>query len=193
MIKVLGIGGSPRRQGNTDILLDEALKGALSAGAAVEKIYLQDYNISHCRACHACSTTGFCVLEDDMQKLYPLLLGTGHVILASPIQFYGVSSLTKTMIDRLQCMWAKKYVLKKKVYEGNVSRRGVFVSVGATRGKKLFNGAVLTAKYFFDSIDVSYWGELLINGVDGKGEVVKTADNLKQVYELGKNLILKGD
>ncbi len=187
-MNVLGIGGSPRKDGNTDILLAEAMKGAKDSGAQTQEIYLRDYKISPCLGCHACDEKGLCVQKDDMQKIYHNLAQSGHIILASPIYFYGVSSHTKLMIDRCQCMWAAKYRLNKPVSGKGSKRNGAFISVGATKGKNLFEGARLTVKYFFDAIDVIYHDDLLIRQVDAKGEIKEHPDYLKKAYELGRQI-----
>jgi multimeric flavodoxin WrbA len=91
-LKVLGIFGSPRRGGNTEILLEEALKGAEKEGAEVERLHLTDFAITPCKECHGCDKTGNCVILDDMQKIYPKLLEADVIILASPIFFYGLTA-----------------------------------------------------------------------------------------------------
>ena len=189
-MKVLGLFGSPRRGGNTELLLEEALKGAQSEGAEVERIYLIDYTITPCKECHGCEQTGHCVILDDMQKIYPKLLEADIIILASPIFFYGVTAWAKAMIDRSQAFWARKYLLKDPSLSEGKKRRGFFISVGATKGQKIFEGAILTVKYFFDVLDAEYVGELLFRGVDGKGDIIKLQGALHQAFEAGRKLVL---
>jgi multimeric flavodoxin WrbA len=162
-MKVLGIMGSPRRQSNTEILLDRALEGAREAGAEVEKVLISKLRISPCLEIYACRKDGNCAIKDDMQSLYKKLLEADHVIFASPMFFYSVTSQSKAVIDRCQALWVRKHVLGMGK-EDKRERRGVFISVGATRGTKLFDGAVLTVKYFFDAIGVKYSGDLLVRG-----------------------------
>jgi len=169
-MKVLGIMGSPRRQSNTEILLDKALEGAREAGAEVEKVLASKLKISPCLEIYACRKDGDCAIKDDMQLLYKKLLEADHIIFASPIFFYGVTSQAKALVDRCQALWVRKHVLDMGKEDKRV-RRGVFISVGATRGTKLFDGAVLTVKYFFDAIGVKYSGDLLVRGVDNKGQI----------------------
>ena len=106
-MKVLGIYGSPRKGGNTDVLLDEALRGAGITGAEVSPVRCCDLKISGCAECGGCDQTGVCVIDDDMQEVYPKLLEANVVILASPIFFYGISSQAKALIDRCQAMWCR--------------------------------------------------------------------------------------
>ena len=191
-MKVLGLFGSPRRGGNTEILLEEALQGAEKEGAEIERLYLSDLKISPCMECHGCDTTGDCVILDEMQKIYPKLLEADIIILASPIFFYGVTAWAKSLIDRSQALWAKKYLVKNpSMGKKEKRRKGFFISVGATKGQKVFEGAILTVKYFFDAINTEYTGELLYRGVDGKGEILKHPEALQQAREAGRRLVLE--
>jgi len=190
-MKVLGLFGSPRRGGNTEILLEEALKGAEKEGAEIERLYLSDLKITPCTECHGCDETGNCVILDDMQKIYPKLLEADVIILASPIFFYGVTAWAKILIDRSQALWAKKYLVNDPFMGKRGKRRkGFFISVGATKGQKVFEGAILTVKYFFDVLNTEYTGELLYRGVDGKGEILKHPEALEQAREAGRKLVL---
>lgn len=189
-VKVLGLFGSPRRGGNTDLLLEEALKGAEKEGAKVERLYLSDFTLTPCKECHGCDHTGNCVILDDMQKIYPKLLEADVVILASPIFFYGVTAWAKALIDRSQAFWARKYLLKDPSFgkEGK-KRKGFFISVGATKGPKVFDGAVLTVKYFFDVLNAEYTGELVLRGVEVKGDILKHPEALQQAFGAGRRLV----
>ena len=186
-MKVLAIMGSPRIRGNTDLLLDEALRGAQSEGAEVEKIIVDKLKISPCKEYNACLRDGNCVIRDDMDDIYPKLLDADVVIVASPMFFYALTSQVKALIDRCQALWARRYVLKQE--PPNWGRRGAFVGVGATKGEKLFDGSILTLKYFFQAIGVQYAGELLIRGVDKKGEIKDHPTTLTDAFELGKRLV----
>ena len=111
-MKVLGIVGSPRRNGNTDRLLAELLIGAASRGAEVKTTILKKLAIEPCRHCDGCIKAGHCVVNDDMQQVYEELKQADVIVLASPVQFMGVTAHLKAMIDRGQAMWARKYQLK---------------------------------------------------------------------------------
>ena len=185
-MKILGIMGSPRIKGNTDLLMDEALKGAQSQGAEVEKLVVDKLDISPCKEYYGCLKDGNCVIRDDMDDIYPKLLNSSGVIIASPIFFYAISSQVKALIDRSQALWARKYVLKQK--PPNSSRKGAFIAVGATKGEKLFEGSILTVQYFFNGIGVKYADELLIRGVDTRGEIKDYPDTLSEAFELGKRI-----
>jgi multimeric flavodoxin WrbA len=186
-LKVLGIMGSPRIKGNTDLLLDEALKGAQSQGAETEKIIIDKLKIAPCREYYGCLKDGNCVIKDDMDDIYPRLLGADAIIIASPIFFYTISAQMLTFISRCQALWARKYVLKNL---DTPPRKGAFIAVGATRGARLFEGPKLTMKYFFQAINADYTDELLIRGVDKRGEIKEHPTALTEAFELGKRLVV---
>jgi multimeric flavodoxin WrbA len=187
-MKVLGIFGSPRRGGNTELLLKEMLRGCRDAQAKVEEIYLRDLKITPCMEIYACRKDGQCPIRDDMQALYPKLIDTDVLALASPIFFYSVSAHAKAFIDRCQAFWAKKYLLHQPVAPGKERRKGVFLSVGGSQGERIFEGALMTMKYFFDSLDMIFYQSLLYRGVDEKGEILRHPTAIAEAYDLGKKL-----
>ena len=191
-MKALGIMGSPRRQSNTDILLDKALEGAREAGAEVENVLVSKLKISPCLEIYACLKDGNCPIKDDMQLLYEKLLEADHIIFASPIFFYGITSQAKAIVDRCQALWVRKHVLGMGG-EDKRERTGVFISVGATRGEKLFDGAVLTVKYFFDAINVEYSGDLLVRGIDDRGQIAEHPTALADAFRLGQELVRRSN
>jgi len=137
---------------------------------------------------YACRKDGKCAIKDDMQQLYEKLLEADHIVFASPIFFYGLTSQAKAIVDRCQALWVRKYVLGMGKEDRRV-RRGVFISVGATRGERLFDGVVLTVKYFFDAIGVTYAGDLLIRGIDGKAQIKEHSTALQDAFRLGQQLV----
>src|SRR4030066_1054416 len=191
MKKILAIYGSPRRQGNTTLLLNHAVQGALDTGAQVEKVVLGDLQMSPCLEIYGCKETGRCVIQDDFQDVYDQLLACHGVMLASPIFFYTVSAYTKILMDRCQSLWVKKYWVDKVQYgQWEPKRKGLFISVGATKGKKLFDGTLLTVKYFFDVLDMELWKALLYRGLDLGGDALKYPEHLREAYEAGRELAL---
>ena len=190
-MKVLGIFGSPRKGGNTELLLEEDLEGAEAEGAEVEPLRLTDYDIIPCKECLACCKNGDCIILDDMAKIYPKLLEADIIIFASPIFFYGVTAWAKALIDRCQALWSRKYHLKDpSLGKEGKKRKGFFISVGGTKGQKVFEGAILTAKYFFDVLNAEYVGELLVREVDARGDILKHPETLRQAFESGRKLVL---
>ena len=189
--RVLGIFGSPRRGGNTDILLEQALEGAESVGAAVSTIKCCDLSIEGCLECGGCDETGTCVIEDDMNIVYPQLMESDVIILASPIFFYSVTSQAKALIDRCQAMWCKRDLERKAGKKlDHDTGRGHLICVGATKGKNLFDGVSLVARYFFDALGKTYEGGIQIRSIEGKGDISQHPDEIQKAYELGRSAVL---
>ena len=188
LLKVLGICGSPRREGNTAVLLGEALRGAREAQAEVEEVFLRDKTISPCLEIYGCKRDGRCVIEDDFQEILEKMTEADALIVASPIFFYTVSAHTKILIDRCQSLWVKRYILQLPVSPGRPRRKGAFISVGATQGKRLFDGVLLTMRYFFDALDADLTDSLLVRGVDEKGEILRHPSKIQAAYDLGQRL-----
>jgi len=101
MKKILGIVGSPRRNGNTHVLVSRILDGARAEGANTETIVLQDLNISECDGCYACwKGKHVCGKADDMKDLYPKIMRADAIVLGTPVYWFGPTALMKSFIDR---------------------------------------------------------------------------------------------
>ena len=189
MAQIVAIYGSPRRRGNTATLLAHAVKGAADAGAQVNEIILRDLKMSPCLEIYACKKEGKCAIKDDFHNVVDQILSADGLILASPIFFYTVSAHTKILMDRCQSLWVKKYWIDKVPFgQWEPKRKGLFISAGATKGKKLFNGVLLTVKYFFDVLDMELFGSLLYRNLEFEGDALKHPEFLEEAYEAGKAL-----
>ena len=190
MTTILAIYGSPRRKGNTSLLLRKAVEGARAAGGQVEEIVLRDLRMSPCLEIYGCKHTGRCVIKDDFQSVYDRLSQCQGLILASPIFFYTVSTHTKMLMDRCQSFWVKKYWIQKTPTDRRtLIKKGLFISVGATKGKRLFEGALLTVGYFLETLDMGLWRSLLYRGLDFEGDVLKHPEYLEEAYTSGRELV----
>lgn len=189
-LRVLCIAGSPRRDGNTDLLLRQIAAGAASREAQTKTVILSELDVFPCRHCDSCLKTGKCVIDDDMQWLHTDLREADRVVLASPIFFMGVTAQTKAMIDRCQALWVIKYVLKLPVaINPGKERRGIFISVGGTELSNLFQPAIATIKSWFTTLDISYDGELVFSGIDEKGSIIQHSTALKDAFTAGQKLV----
>ena len=193
-LSVLGLAGSPRRHGNTESLLDQVLAGAASQGAETDKIVIRRLEIAPCIACDKCFETGRCVVQDDYQLVYPKLIVAERIVLASPIFFLGVSAQAKALIDRCQCLWARKYVLKEPLPPTGtgLQRQGFLVST-AGGAKTSFDCARKTMRAFLDTLDAQYAGELLFADVDEKGAILSHPTALEEAFALGKSISFQGE
>jgi len=187
---VLGLQGSPRKKGNTNYLLTTFMNEAEKTGARTHIIQAAKTNIKPCIGCGFCEKNGFCVTEDDdmKPKIYPLLREADVIVLASPIYFYNVTAQIKALIDRSQALWSRKYKLSLTDPARNY-RRGFLLSLGATRGKNLFEGVHLTAKYFYDAVAASYEGGLTYWRIESPGEIEKHPTMQQEVKEAVHRLL----
>jgi multimeric flavodoxin WrbA/protein-tyrosine-phosphatase len=159
-------------------------------GARTHIIQAAKKNIKPCIGCGFCEKNGFCVTQDDDMKpeIYPLLREADVIVLASPIYFYNVTAQIKALIDRSQALWSRKYKLNL-IDPGRNYRRGFLLSLGATKGKNLFEGVHLTAKYFYDAVAASYEGGLTYWRIESPGEIKKHPTMQQEVKEAVHRLL----
>jgi multimeric flavodoxin WrbA len=188
-LKVIGISASPRFGGNSDLLLRQALAGAESTGAEIEYLRLADFKIAPCVECNSCYKTGRCVVKDDYHIISAKMLDADRLIFATPIFFMTVSAQAKALIDRCQCLWAHKYVLKKPLIStAGRDRRAMVIAVGGSKSKKMFDSIRLTMKYFFDVLDINYAANLFVNKVEDAGQIKEHPSAMKEAFALGQRL-----
>ena len=189
-MEITAIYGSPRKNGNTDILLNTFLNEFKDSDHVINRFYLRKMSISPCIECEKCYTTGTCVLDDDMKALYPLFKSSDLVVLSSPVFFYGLNALAKAMVDRSQCCWAQKYLLNQKKPDHSAPKpKGVFLTVGGAKGKRNFEGILLTVKYFFDALNIDFTDHLLFKEVDQKGAINNHPTALDDACSLAKEML----
>ena len=98
---VLILSGSPRNGGNSDLLCDEFMRGALESGNQVEKIRVAEKKIGYCKACYYCRQSGgVCAIKDDMAEVLQKMIDADVIVLASPVYFYSIDAQLKALIDR---------------------------------------------------------------------------------------------
>ncbi len=189
-VDVLCIYGSPRPRGNTDRLMDALVEGIEGAGGVAERVYLRNLKISPCREIYACKKGSGCALDDDMRPLYQRLREADALALASPVMFYGVSAHSKGFIDRCQALWCERYLLERRVSRSPLAvRKGVFLSVGGSKGQKIFDGPRLTFRYFLDTLEARPWKELTYREVDERGDIETHPTALQDARQLGAELV----
>ncbi len=185
---VLGLAGSPRRHGNTGLLLERFLAGAASAGAAVERIAVAQLRIAGCRACDDCQRGGECVIADDFQSLRNGLIRADVIALAAPLFFWNLPAQAKALVDRSQCQWVRKYLLRQGLppsANGRRLRRGVFLGVGGQPGED-FSGTLRTVRGFLAVYEATLWASLCYAGVDRAGEIEHHPTALEEAFTLGQ-------
>lgn len=189
-MKILGLSTSPRIGGNTDLLLDQVLKSATSQEAETEKICINKLNIRPCQECNGCFKTGRCVIKDDFQIIYDKLLECDRLVLAAPIYFMNMCAQAKIVVDRCQCLWARKYILKEPLFPAPpaIPRKAAVISVGATKGENLFDCLKQSLKYFFDVLEIESADYLTYRRIDEKAGILNHATAMREALELGKKI-----
>ena len=188
-MRVLGLQGSPRKKGNTHYLLSSFMDAAQRLGGVTQVVQVAEKHIEPCREYIVCEKKGFCPIDDDMgSEMYALLRRADVVVAATPVFFYNAPAQLKALIDRSQTLWARKYKLHL-TDPGRKSRRGFLLAVGATKGKNLFEGLHLTAKYFFDAVGASFAGSLTYRHIENKGDMQKHPTVLADVSQAAEELL----
>jgi len=189
MKTLLAIAPSPRRNGNSDLLLKEFCRAAEEAGWKVDLIYVNDMVFRPCQACDACASDGRCICKDDMQDIYPKMIKSDALVVASPVTFGSMNAQLKMFIDRFQCWWHAKYNLKTPFVPGDANRQGFFICVGALKREQYCDNALQIIKVFFHNINHKLAGNLAFRGYDEKGAVLKDPEALARAYQAGKDFI----
>jgi len=178
-VRVLGIVGSPRRGGNTEILVDEILAGAAEAGADTEKIILNELNILPCQACDACKDGGECVQEDDMSELLKQMDRCRIWVLSTPVYWWGPSAQLKAFIDR----W---YGANQAIFKG----RTVILAIPLGSGnKKTAQHIVGMFNDIAGYLGMNIAATVLALGAFKLGAVRKHASVLAKARQAGKQAV----
>jgi len=188
--KLIGLLGSPLTEGNTAKLLDCALRGAADAGCTVETIVVSGLDFQACMEMLFCKDHDTCIMDDDMQQLYPKFREMDALIIATPVMTMGIPGKLKSLMDRFQVFFMAKYMRKKPFIskERSVERRGLFICISGMKIPEVFVGVKLTVQAFFDIIDCQYTDELLISDMDTIRDVTAHPDLLGAAYQKGYNL-----
>lgn len=193
MKKILGIGGSPRKGGNSDILLKQLLKGARGQGIAAEEIQLRDYQFQPCIGCERCRKDKRCSgLQDGMQLIYPKMREANGLILISPIYSYNVTALMKAFLDRLCSFY---YLSDERPgywfsQLANQDRKAIIAAVGeqTTRAKGGMDLTLETMRRSIRDLGYEVIDELPVLGIYHKGKVKEYPHILEQAEVLGRRL-----
>lgn len=175
--KILILSGSPRKQGNSDLLCDEFMRGALEAGHTVEKIRVQEKKVAYCTACYACRDTGNCAIKDDMAEIMEKMIACDVMVLASPVYFYSIDAQLKAVIDRSVCRWTE--VKNKEMY---------YIMTAADGEKESMDTTLACFRGYADCVEGAVEkGIIYGTGVYHAGEI-KDTKCMQEAYMMGKNI-----
>lgn len=188
MSKVTVVFGSPRKNSNTWILVDQAIKGLNEQGIENEMFYLNDMNIKGCQSCYCCKKNDStkCLVNDDMQKIYKSMEESDGLIVGSPIYFCEVTAQTRLFIDRLFCYLD----INLKSYFPNGKKVG-FIITQNLPNRGAFTTHIESFKTVLCMLGYEKTGDLLVEDVNMgyKPLVTKNKIVMNKAYELGKNLL----
>lgn len=178
MKKVLILSGSPRKGGNSDLLCDEFMRGAIESGNAVEKIRVADKKIAPCRACYYCRTSeGKCVINDDMAEVLQKIIEADVIVFASPVYFYSIDAQLKAVIDRTVARWLE--VKDKEFY---------YIMTAADSTQAAMETTLACFRGYADCVNgAKERGIIYGTGVYEKGKILNTPA-FAQAYEMGKSV-----
>lgn len=187
MKNILGVVGSPRRNGNTHVLVSRILDGAKEAGGFIDILFLNDLHIRECDGCHACWTGKQCSKNDDMNSVYPKIIESDVIIFGTPVYWYGPTALMKIFIDRFvyfNCPENRSKVRGKS-------------AVIAIPFEEKDPGTVMPVELFFEKcfeyLQMNLTDRIIVPGVTRRGEILENLVCLEKAYNLGKRIAESGN
>jgi multimeric flavodoxin WrbA len=183
MRKVLGVVGSPRRNGNTHVLVSTILETARAAGAEVEALFLNDLAIKECDGCHACWSGKPCPKNDDMNRIYPRIIESDAIIFGTPVYWYGPTALMKAFVDRFV------YFNCPRNRDRIRGKSAVIVVPFEEQDPATADLVVAFFKKSFEYLQMKLVGQIIAPGVTKRGEVRQRPDRLGEARKLGRALI----
>ncbi len=184
-MKVLGIMGSPRIGGNSDILLNDALNGAQEAGAQVEKIMLVKKKISGCLDCKKCNETGLCVIKDDMPAIHKRILEADAIIHSVPVYFWSMTAQMKAYLDRWCALFDANWSWQKSYYPKMKGKPIGVITVCGDPNVHTADPVIHSFKSTVDMTGMRWLGAVMASAGD-KGDILRDDKARKQALELGR-------
>jgi len=177
-MRILGLVGSPRKGGNTDLLVSRILEGADTSGHLTEKVYLYNLDIAPCVDCRSCQKGKFrCAIDDDMQRLYPKLEAADVIVFGTPLYWYGPTGKMKLVMDRFRPYAAS----------GKLKGKQAVVVVPSEEGAAACGYLVGMFELSFEYLGIGLIAKMLVKAYE-KAEVKEQPETLKRAFELGKTL-----
>ncbi len=189
--KVLGVGGSPRENGNSDILLRQALNGVGQENIECSLIQLRDVQFQGCIGCEQCRKDKICTgLNDGMSLIYSKIISARGLVLVSPTHNYNITSWMKAFIDRLYCFYnfqnTRPRVWSSQLADQN--RKAVIIAVCEQENKKDMGFTLEAMRIPIEALGYQIIGEHAIFKVFDKGKVKEDSKSMEKVFKLGHDL-----
>lgn len=179
--------GSPRQEGNTAKLLQEAVRGAEEAGCSVEVIHVPRLQIRPCMEIFACKTKAECAIKDDMETYYTKIRDADGLIVATPVMTMGVPGALKSFLDRFQVFYMAKYERGEPLVtpKERKIRKMLLLSIAGMNIPNLFAGLLQTMHAFGEITDCPLWKKVLLPDMDNVRDITTRPEVLKEAYEKG--------
>ena len=180
--RILAVVGSPRKNGNTHILVSKIAEGAADAGAAVDELRLGELSISECDGCHACWKGRPCSKNDDMRQIYERIVQSDVIIFGTPVYWYGPTALMKAFIDRF--VYFNCPDNRRKI-------EGLAAAIAVPFEEEDLETARGVVEFFEKSLaylQIELLGQIIAPGVGEKGAIRSKPDRLQEAYDLGRML-----
>ena len=182
MKKILAVVGSPRKNGNTHILVSKIAEGARAQGAEVDELLLGDFTITECDGCHVCWKKDECSKDDDMPAIYQRIIQSDVIIFGTPVYWYGPTALMKGFIDRFVYFNCPKNRAKIR------GKSAVIAVPFEEENPEMARPVVEFFQKCCDYLEVNLVSKIIVPGVSARGEIRKKEKKLQQAYELGQTL-----
>ncbi len=182
MKRILAVIGSPRRNGNTHILVSKIVEGARANGAVVDELFLGELTIHECDGCHACWKGKECSKNDDMRAIYPAIIQSDVIIFGTPVYWYGPTALMKAFIDRFVYF---------NCAENRQKIKGLSAALAVPFEEDDLDTAGGVVEFFQKSLaylEIKLLGQIIVPGVGEKGAIRSKSKYLQQAYDLGRQL-----
>jgi len=190
-VKVIGIVGSPRRGGNTDVLVEQVLAGARDHGLETEKVHLGELDVRPCRACFACADTGRCVIEDDFQWLLEKVLVSSGIVLGSPMYVGTVTAQMKAFIDRVDCSQVEMVRAptgEVRFHSRHRGRFGIIVAICDLSSLAALRHCAQVMEACLRDLGSKPVEHILARRLSGTGDAQKRPELLGQAFRAGEKL-----
>jgi multimeric flavodoxin WrbA len=186
-MKIIGIEGSPRQNGNTEKLVKSILAGVEEAGGATQYYKLAELNIDHCQGCGVCRASGECVIKDDMDGLVDAIQNSDGIVLGSPIYAWQVSGRTKVFMDRLCRLLTPTYQSRL-----NGPKRIAFAYTQGNPDVDLFKPYFDYYEKVFPFLGFTLAGRIQAAGTRVKEDILAQEGTLAKALQFGRNLVISG-
>jgi len=189
--KILGIGGSPRKNGNSDVLVRQMIKGAGQEDAPADIFQLREIAFQGCVGCEKCRRDHICTgLMDGMSLIYPKIISSKGLILVSPTHNYNITSWMKAFIDRLYCFYDFRNTRPRTWSSrlANQGRKAIIAAICEQESKADMGFTLDAMRMPIEALGYDIIGELSVFNIFDKGKVKEKKEILKKAEQLGKDL-----